>query len=76
MWMLVPNPIGQPVTGRFYSRGISRIREELIQKGELELWHIQDNRSDHDDTEDDELDREQLKARKGERKHIEVSLQV
>ncbi|KFZ22960.1 hypothetical protein V502_02561 [Pseudogymnoascus sp. VKM F-4520 (FW-2644)] len=70
VWMLVPNPISQPVTGRFYSRAMSSTEEELIQQRPLEPWHIQDDRSDDDDREEDELDREQFKARKRERKHV------
>ncbi|KAH7360207.1 hypothetical protein BKA65DRAFT_180671 [Rhexocercosporidium sp. MPI-PUGE-AT-0058] len=46
VWMLVPNPIGQPVTGRFYSRAAFKAEEEALlqQEGLLEPWHAQDER--------------------------------
>ena len=76
MWMLVPNPLSQPVTGRFYSRAMSSTEEELIQQGQLEPWHIEDDGSDDHDREEDELDREQFKARKRKRKHVAVGSEV
>ncbi|KAI1501197.1 hypothetical protein F5X99DRAFT_211344 [Biscogniauxia marginata] len=35
VWMSVPNPIGVPMTGRFYSRAESRTEEELVQQRQL-----------------------------------------
>lgn len=73
VWMLVPNPIRQPVTGRFYSRAVSSAEEELlVQQGQLEPWHIQDDSSSNDNREESEDDRE----RKRKRKHVVVGLEV
>ena len=73
MWKLVPNPIGQPVTGRFYSRAVSSAEKELLaQRGQLEPWHVQDSSSGDDDKEESELDREQRHADGSERKHVAV----
>ncbi|KAH8680678.1 hypothetical protein BX600DRAFT_2751 [Xylariales sp. PMI_506] len=37
VWMLLPNPIGQPMTGNFYSRAENRRQEEqLLQEGQLQ----------------------------------------
>ncbi|KAI9730800.1 MAG: hypothetical protein M1818_008080 [Claussenomyces sp. TS43310] len=70
VWMLVPNPVGHPVTGRFYSRAVSSAEEELlVQQGHLEPWYVQDDSSGDDDEEESELDREQRKARERDRKH-------
>ncbi|OBT65193.1 hypothetical protein VE03_04745 [Pseudogymnoascus sp. 23342-1-I1] len=43
---------------------------KLIRHGQLELWQVQDDKSDDDDEKEDELDREQFKAMKRERKHV------
>ncbi|KAI2464657.1 hypothetical protein F4781DRAFT_59856 [Annulohypoxylon bovei var. microspora] len=46
IWMLVPNTISQPTTGRFYSRAESSVEEdELLQQGQLEPWHPEDDDS-------------------------------
>ncbi|KAI1370490.1 hypothetical protein F4677DRAFT_438352 [Hypoxylon crocopeplum] len=69
VWMLAPNPIGQPITGRFYSRAESRVEEEeLVKQGQLEPWYPQDDTNHHDDNESD-LDRGQREARGIARKH-------
>jgi hypothetical protein len=76
VWMLVPNPIRQPVTGRFYSRAVSSAEEELlVQQGQLEPWHVQDDSSSNDNREESEDDREQHK-RKRKRKHVVVGLEL
>ncbi|KAK6069976.1 hypothetical protein SCUP234_10391 [Seiridium cupressi] len=42
VWMLVPGPIGQPVTGNFYSRAENRTQEKrLAQQMYLEPWYPQ-----------------------------------
>lgn len=70
-WMLVPNPARQPTTGRFYSRAeVESEEDELVRQGQLEPWHAQ--RDSSDDEDEDELDREQRKARNAMRKHVEV----
>ncbi|RFU26292.1 hypothetical protein B7463_g10055, partial [Scytalidium lignicola] len=70
VWMLVPNPIGRPMSGRFYGRAMSSAEEELlVQQEQLEPWHVQDDSSGGGDREESELDREQRKARESERKH-------
>jgi hypothetical protein len=73
VWMLVPNPIGRPVTGRFYNRAVSSPEEEiLVRQEQLESLHVQDDDSSgHDDREDSELDREQRRERQRERKQAE-----
>ncbi|KAI0530328.1 hypothetical protein GGR58DRAFT_493735 [Xylaria digitata] len=44
VWMLVPNPIGQPATGRCYSRAVSDMEgRELILQERLFPWHPQDD---------------------------------
>ncbi|OTA54214.1 hypothetical protein K449DRAFT_202600 [Hypoxylon sp. EC38] len=73
VWMLVPNPIGQPMTGRFYSRAETRAgEEELVQQEKLARWDIEDNINNHDDENESELDREQRRTRVRERKHVAV----
>lgn len=74
VWMLVPNPVRQPTTGRFYSRAEFESEEELVQQGQQESWHAQDDSSIDED--EDELDREQRKARNAIRKHVEVCLET
>ncbi|KZV81332.1 hypothetical protein EXIGLDRAFT_613040 [Exidia glandulosa HHB12029] len=72
VWMLVPNPVRQPTTGRFYSRAEFELEEEdLVQQGLLNSWHAQDDDSNVDEDED-ELDSQQRRARNAARKHVEV----
>lgn len=71
VWMLVPNPIGQPTTGRFYSRAESNEEEErIMHQGRREQWHLPDDSSSDDG--ENELDRSQRKARRRERRHAAV----
>lgn len=75
VWMLTPNPSGRPMTGRFYSRAnTSAGEEELMQQGQLELWHLQDdmNRDDDNNENESELDRQQREVRTRHRKHVAV----
>lgn len=75
IWMLVPNPVGQPTTGRFYSRADSRPHEEeLMEQDQLEPWHPQDDTSSHDN--ESEFDREQREALVRHKRHVAVSLEV
>ena len=77
VWMLVPNPIGQPTTGRFYNRAESTSEEGLlVQQEQLRPWHVQDNSSGDDERGGSELDREQRKARVRKRKHVAVGFEV
>ncbi|KAI1407236.1 hypothetical protein F5Y13DRAFT_133565 [Hypoxylon sp. FL1857] len=70
VWMLVPNPIGQPTTGRFYSRAETRVEEEeLVEQGLPEPWHPVDDTSGNDHGDESELDREHRKTRARARKH-------
>ncbi|XDG05696.1 hypothetical protein ABKA04_005311 [Annulohypoxylon sp. FPYF3050] len=44
VWTVLPNPIGQPQTGRFYSRARSKFEEDrLLQQELLEPCHLQDD---------------------------------
>ncbi|KAI0139055.1 hypothetical protein F4776DRAFT_617889 [Hypoxylon sp. NC0597] len=73
VWMIVPNPISQPTTGRFYSRAeTSAEEEELVRQEKLTPWHFQDDISHHGDENESELDREQRRTRVRERKHVAV----
>ncbi|KAJ8127572.1 hypothetical protein O1611_g6065 [Lasiodiplodia mahajangana] len=75
VWMLVPNPIGQPATGRFYSRGTSDFEDEaLVLQTQLQPWHPRDDPAGNDD--ESEFDREQREARNRERKHTAASTMV
>lgn len=73
--MLVPSPIGQPATGRFYSRAeLKAEEEELMRQGNFQAWETR-----HDpgsDINESELDREQRKARERERKHAAVGFSL
>ncbi|KAI0381226.1 hypothetical protein F5Y04DRAFT_86110 [Hypomontagnella monticulosa] len=70
VWMLIPNPIGGPTTGRFYSRAETGAEEaELVQQSALEPWHPEDETAPNDGNES-ELDREQREARMRERNHV------
>lgn len=77
VWLLVPNPVGQPTTGRFYSRADSKPQEEglLEQEGPLEPLHPQDH---EDIAHDDEslLDREQRRERARSERHAAVGLEI
>ncbi|KAI0845919.1 hypothetical protein F5Y00DRAFT_245225, partial [Daldinia vernicosa] len=69
VWMLVPNPIGQPTTGRFYSRGdTSAEQDKLAFEEQLKPWHLQDDAS-HPDVRN-ELDKSQYEAQRDMRKHV------
>jgi hypothetical protein len=70
VWMLVPNPIGQPTTGRFYSRAESNAEEEILQEAVMGPWHVQERKTRHDFR--SEMDWEQHKARESNRKHVAV----
>jgi 23S rRNA G2445 N2-methylase RlmL len=55
---------------------VSSAEEELlVQQGQLEPWHIQDDSSSNDNREESEDDREQHK-RKRKRKHVVVGLEL
>ncbi|KAI1644043.1 uncharacterized protein F4817DRAFT_347908, partial [Daldinia loculata] len=69
VWMLIPNPIGQPTTGRFYSRADTNAeQDELTLEEQLKPWHLQDD-ANHSYFEN-ELDRAQYEAQKSMRKHV------
>lgn len=69
--MLIPNPIGQPTTGRFYSRADTNAeQDELTLEEQLKPWHLQDD-ANHSYFEN-ELDRAQYEAQKSMRKHVAV----
>ncbi|KAI2776137.1 hypothetical protein F4815DRAFT_496212 [Daldinia loculata] len=71
VWMLIPNPIGQPTTGRFYSRADTNAeQDELTLEEQLKPWHLQDD-ANHSYFEN-ELDRAQYEAQKSMRKHVAV----
>ncbi|KAI1141795.1 hypothetical protein F5Y05DRAFT_273875 [Hypoxylon sp. FL0543] len=72
VWMLVPDPIGQPATGRFYNRAETDAEElELLREGQLKPWcHRDDTRPPHDGGDESELDKEQPEARRRQRKHV------
>lgn len=69
VWMLVPNPIGQPVSGRFYSRAENRRGEEVLLRGE----ELERGADEEDERETDEFAREQRAAWKRQREHVAVS---
>ncbi|KAI0888398.1 uncharacterized protein GGS22DRAFT_96735 [Annulohypoxylon maeteangense] len=67
VWTLVPNPIGRPQTGRFYSRADSRFEEEqFLNQERLEPWQLQD---DVTPDQESEFDRIQREARTRAKKH-------
>ncbi|KAI0122779.1 hypothetical protein F4814DRAFT_409881 [Daldinia grandis] len=69
VWMLIPNPIGQPTTGRFYSRADTNAEQDkLTLEEKLEPWDLQDD-AEHLDG-GNELDRAQYEARKRMRQHV------
>ncbi|KAI0116544.1 hypothetical protein GGR51DRAFT_555568 [Nemania sp. FL0031] len=69
VWMLVPNPIGQPATGRFYSRGASDSKDEaLALRTLLPPWYPRDDPAEDDG--ESEFDREQRETRNRERRHV------
>ncbi|KAI1653407.1 hypothetical protein F4813DRAFT_256030 [Daldinia decipiens] len=69
VWMLIPNPIGQPTTGRFYSRAdTSAELDVLTLEEQSKPWHLKDD-VDHPDFEY-ELDRAQYEWYKSIRKHV------
>ncbi|KAI1475888.1 hypothetical protein F4774DRAFT_421169 [Daldinia eschscholtzii] len=69
VWMLVPNPIRQPTTGRFYSRADTSAEEdELLKEEQLKSWRVEDD-TNHPDFEN-ELDNAQDDARNIMKKHV------
>ncbi|PVH72989.1 hypothetical protein DL98DRAFT_501701 [Cadophora sp. DSE1049] len=69
VWMLVPNPIGQPVTGRFHSRAEGRREEEvLLRGGGMEEISVEDEGGG--DEEMDGLDQERYLVMERRREHV------
>ncbi|KAI8959163.1 hypothetical protein F5Y11DRAFT_362083 [Daldinia sp. FL1419] len=70
VWMLTPNPIGQPTTGRFYSRAETSAEEDrLLQEDQLKLWRFRDDINPPDSA--NALDKARYEARIDMRRHVE-----
>ncbi|KAI0016286.1 hypothetical protein F4780DRAFT_783341 [Xylariomycetidae sp. FL0641] len=71
VWMLTPNPVGQPTTGRFYNRADSRAEEEELARSEQPLlpWHPRDDDIDGLGGTGSALDQAQVEARRRARRH-------
>ncbi|KAH8658314.1 hypothetical protein BX600DRAFT_514813 [Xylariales sp. PMI_506] len=69
VWMLVPNPVRQPTTGRFYTRANSRpIEEELLHQGEPQPWHPEEDTASYDG--ESGFDKEHRKTRQRRTRHV------
>lgn len=72
IWMLVPNFIGQPTTGTFYSRAATRAEEEdlLADQGYSDILFFD---KDCDVENDSDLDKEYRREQRRKWRHVQVS---
>jgi len=68
VWMLIPNPVEQPVSGRFYSRAENRREEEMLLTGE----ELEERIGQDEERETDEFASEQRLVGRRQREHVTV----
>lgn len=75
VWMLVPNPVSGPASGRFYSRADSTLEEEMLmrQDGPLKPLDLEEATADDDGGGGNEMDLFIRQERAMDKRHIAVS---
>ncbi|ETS73941.1 hypothetical protein PFICI_13807 [Pestalotiopsis fici W106-1] len=74
VWMLVPNAIGQPTTGTFYSRAETTSQEEKILKDAI--WVVPSYDEDRDCQNESVFDREHRLERTRRRQHTATLFEI